>query len=184
MYYSATMNELQFILLIICAVQLDLWLVALTATLYNKIFLGYRPCQLVKRRKNQRFKDHLCPRLQGTDVSGESVCVRYRPVRVPRSWRCASHWELLASAPPWTWNMGRSISDTDWFSRYISTLKTRTEMVLETLVFSPLNQLTWLVAREYFIKREKMFPTQKKYIKKSSGTFLKHNLLLNKCNCH
>jgi hypothetical protein len=26
------------------------------------------------------------------------------------------------------------ISDTDWFSRYISTLKTRTEMVLETLV--------------------------------------------------
>jgi hypothetical protein len=27
----------------------------------------------------------------------------------------------LASAPSWTWNLGRPISDTDWFSRYIST---------------------------------------------------------------
>jgi hypothetical protein len=35
--------------------------------------------------------------------------------------------------------------------RYVSILKKRTEMVLETLVFSSLNQLTWLVAREYFI---------------------------------
>jgi hypothetical protein len=46
----------------------DVLLVAFTATLYNKIFLGYQPCQLVKRRKSQRFKDHLYPRLQGTDV--------------------------------------------------------------------------------------------------------------------
>jgi hypothetical protein len=51
----------------------------------NNIFPGYQPCQLVKRRKNQRFEDHLCPRLQGTDVSGESVHVIYRPARVPRS---------------------------------------------------------------------------------------------------
>jgi hypothetical protein len=36
---------------------------------FNKIFSGYQPCQLVKRRKNQRFKDHLCPRRQGADVS-------------------------------------------------------------------------------------------------------------------
>jgi hypothetical protein len=57
----------------------------------------------------------------------------------------------LASAPSWMWNSSRPISDTDWFSRYISTLKTRTEMVLETLVFLLLNQLTWLVSREYFI---------------------------------
>jgi hypothetical protein len=57
----------------------------------------------------------------------------------------------LASAPSWGWNSGRPISDADWFSRYISTLKTRTDMVLEKLVFSPLNQLTRLVAREYFI---------------------------------
>jgi hypothetical protein len=35
--------------------------------LYNKIFPGFQPCQLVKRRKNQRFKDHLSPRLQSTD---------------------------------------------------------------------------------------------------------------------
>jgi hypothetical protein len=41
--------------------------------------------QLVKRRKNQRFKDHLCPRPQGTDVYGESVRVRGRPAPVPRS---------------------------------------------------------------------------------------------------
>jgi hypothetical protein len=25
----------------------------------NKIFSGYWPCQVVKRRRNQRFKDHL-----------------------------------------------------------------------------------------------------------------------------
>jgi hypothetical protein len=30
-------------------------------------------------------------------------------------------------------------------------LRTGTEMVLETLVFSPFNHLTWLVAREDFI---------------------------------
>jgi hypothetical protein len=40
------------------------WLVAFTATLYNKIFPGYQPCQLAKRWKKQRFKDHLCPRLK------------------------------------------------------------------------------------------------------------------------
>jgi hypothetical protein len=49
--------------------------------------------------KNQCFKDHLCPRLQGTDVS---------------------------------------------------TLKMRTGFVLETLVFSSLNDLTQLIAREFF----------------------------------
>jgi hypothetical protein len=37
----------------------------------------------------------------------------------------------------------------DW--RHFSTLRTRTEMVLETLVFSPFNHLTRLVAREDFI---------------------------------
>jgi hypothetical protein len=40
---------------------------SITATLYNKIFPGYQSCKLVKQQKNQRFKDHLCPRLQGTD---------------------------------------------------------------------------------------------------------------------
>jgi hypothetical protein len=33
-------------------------------TLCNKIFPSYQPCQLVKRRKTQRCKDHLCPRLE------------------------------------------------------------------------------------------------------------------------
>jgi hypothetical protein len=40
------------------------------ATLYNKTFPGYQPCQLVKQRENQRLKDHLCSHFQGTDVSG------------------------------------------------------------------------------------------------------------------
>jgi hypothetical protein len=34
---------------------------------------------------------------------------------------------------------------------YFSILRTRTEMVIETLVFSPFNHLTRLVAREDFI---------------------------------
>jgi hypothetical protein len=56
------------------------------ATLCNKKFSGYQPCQLVKRRKkNQRFEDHLCPRLQGTDVTGESVCVFYCYISALRS---------------------------------------------------------------------------------------------------
>jgi hypothetical protein len=55
------------------------WFVAFTATLHNEIFSGYQACQLVRRRKNQRFKDHLCPCPQGTDVSEEPVCVIYRP---------------------------------------------------------------------------------------------------------
>jgi hypothetical protein len=42
----------------------------------------------------------------------------------------------LASAPSWIRNSGRYIYDMDWFSRHISTLRMRTEMVLEMLVFS------------------------------------------------
>jgi hypothetical protein len=34
---------------------------------------------------------------------------------------------------------------------HISTLRTRTEIVFETLVFSPFNHLTWLIAQENFI---------------------------------
>jgi hypothetical protein len=39
----------------------------------------------------------------------------------------------------------------DGNSNHFSTLRTRTEKVLETLVFSPFNHLTRLVAREDFI---------------------------------
>jgi hypothetical protein len=49
---------------------------------------------MVVRRKSQHFGHHLCPRLQVTDVSGETVCARYRPARVPRSCWCVSQWEL------------------------------------------------------------------------------------------
>jgi hypothetical protein len=30
----------------------------------------------------------------------------------------------------------------------------RTEMILKTLVYSPFNPLTWLLAKEYFIEDE------------------------------
>jgi hypothetical protein len=43
------------------------------------------------------------------------------------------------------------IYDMDGNSSHFSTLRTRTEMVLETLVFLPFNHLTRLVTRENFI---------------------------------
>jgi hypothetical protein len=50
------------------------------ATLYNKILSGYQLCQMVKQqKKNQHFKDHLCPCSEGTHVSGEPVHVIYVP---------------------------------------------------------------------------------------------------------
>jgi hypothetical protein len=61
-----------------------------TECLYNKMFSSYEPCQLVKRRKNQRFKDHLCPLPQGADVSGVRVTLR---LTVSQS--------VLASSPFW-----------------------------------------------------------------------------------
>jgi hypothetical protein len=57
----------------------------------------------------------------------------------------------LASAPSRTWHSSMPTYDTDWFSRYISTPRTRTEIILVTLVFLPFNQLTQLVAQEHFI---------------------------------
>jgi hypothetical protein len=47
-----------------------------------------------------------------------------------------------------------AISHVKWLSsghNQTSTLRTRTEMVIETLVFSLLNHLTQLIARENFI---------------------------------
>jgi hypothetical protein len=38
-------------------------------TLYNKIFPGYQPRQMVKIRKHRRFKGHHCPRPQGSEVN-------------------------------------------------------------------------------------------------------------------
>jgi hypothetical protein len=37
--------------------------------MYNKIFSGYQPRQMVEWRKKQRFEDHLRPRPQGTEVA-------------------------------------------------------------------------------------------------------------------
>jgi hypothetical protein len=53
----------------------------------NKIFSGYQPCPLVKRQKHQCFKDHLCPRVQGTDVSVVRVTLRLTVSQsVSQSW--------------------------------------------------------------------------------------------------
>jgi hypothetical protein len=38
-----------------------------THSIYNKMFSSYQPFQLVKRRKNQRFKDHYSPCPQGAE---------------------------------------------------------------------------------------------------------------------
>jgi hypothetical protein len=35
--------------------------------IYNKIFSGYQPRQVVEWRRKQRFEDHLRRRLQGTE---------------------------------------------------------------------------------------------------------------------
>jgi hypothetical protein len=88
--------------------------------MYNEIFSGYQPLQIVEWRKNQRLEDHLRP-----------------------SWRSAMNTGLGQVY----------LYDTDENSSHFSTLRTRTEMVLEALVFSPFNNLTWLVAREDFIKQ-------------------------------
>jgi hypothetical protein len=42
-----------------------------------------------------------------------------------------------------------AISQVKWLSS--EKTKTRTDMVFEMLVFSPLNHLTWLIAQENFI---------------------------------
>jgi hypothetical protein len=87
--------------------------------MYNKIFSGYQPHQMVKWRKNQRFEDYLCPRPQGTEGYPEYPEDEDGRTRVLKG--------------------------------TLSTLRTRTEMVLETLVYSPFNHLTRLVAEEDFI---------------------------------
>jgi hypothetical protein len=58
------------------------WLVSFTATLYNKIFPRYQPCQLVKRWKKPRFQG---PSLSS---SAEYWCI-WRPVELGRGyiWR-------------------------------------------------------------------------------------------------
>jgi hypothetical protein len=45
----------------------------------------------------------------------------------------------------------------EWWENQTSTLRTRTEVVFETLVFPPLNQLTRLIARGHFIIVGKIF---------------------------
>jgi len=45
--------------------------VAFLATEFDEVLLGYQPGQMVerwKKKKKQHFKDHLCPRPQGTSL--------------------------------------------------------------------------------------------------------------------
>jgi hypothetical protein len=39
----------------------------ITKLRFNEKLSGYQPCQFVKWRKSQRFKEHICPRLEDTD---------------------------------------------------------------------------------------------------------------------
>jgi len=45
------------------------------------IFSGYQPSQMVERRKNQLYEDHLCPRPQGTSliVVGKNILSKFIP---------------------------------------------------------------------------------------------------------
>jgi hypothetical protein len=38
---------------------------------YDEVLSGYQPGQMVERRKNQRYEDHLCPRPQGTSLMSD-----------------------------------------------------------------------------------------------------------------
>jgi hypothetical protein len=107
--------------------KFHVWLVAFTATLYNKKFSGYHPCQLVKRRK--------------PDVS-RTISVLVFRVLMYLIHDGEHHHECGTRACQY---------DMDWFSRYISTLKMGTEMVLETSDFMPFTQLTRLVTRGFFL---------------------------------
>jgi hypothetical protein len=44
-----------------------------TGTHHNRILSGYQQCQVVKRQKNQRFENHLCPHPWGTEVAGVPI---------------------------------------------------------------------------------------------------------------
>jgi hypothetical protein len=65
--------------------------------------------------------------MSNPDVTGVPICVIYIYLLEPRG-------------------SDRYIYDMEGNCSHISILRTRTEMVLETLVFSPFNHLTWLVA--------------------------------------
>jgi hypothetical protein len=76
---------------------------------------------------------------------------------------------LLATMQPRTLGPGRYIHDTDWIPGHFSSLRMRTEMVLETLVSSAFNHLTWLAAQESFIASNSQSPTQNKLHSDSSS---------------
>jgi len=40
-----------------------------TISTYDEVLSGYQPGQMVEQWKNQHFKDHLCPRPQGTSLT-------------------------------------------------------------------------------------------------------------------
>jgi hypothetical protein len=83
-------------------------------------------------------------------------------------------------------NFSRAISKVKWLSgektnvlkavsvlilRVLVTLRMRTEMVFEMLVFSPLNHLTWLIAQENFIIHSDLFHYGKCNVTKNSSVF-------------
>jgi hypothetical protein len=63
------------------------WSGAFAAIVYNQIFPGYQPRQMVKIRKHRRFKGHHCPRPQGSEVVEIPNRIIYVPAQ-PRVHGC------------------------------------------------------------------------------------------------
>jgi hypothetical protein len=51
---------------------------------YEEVLSGYQPGQMVQWWKNQHFKDHLCPRPQGTSLTmvGKNIRSKFTPGQV------------------------------------------------------------------------------------------------------
>jgi hypothetical protein len=118
---------------------------------------------MVERRKNQRFEDHLCPRPQGASLTmvGKNIRSKFIPGRVCLRDKWVGEFssrfawikflckQLDYGVPcPAQCEFGPNVFPNH---SQTSTLRTRTEMVFKTSVFSPLNHLTRLIARENFI---------------------------------
>jgi hypothetical protein len=62
----------------------------------------------------------------------------------------STHQALLASMQPQALGSRRYIYDMDWIPCHFSSLRTRMEMVLQMLVLSTFNHLTWLAAWKFY----------------------------------
>jgi hypothetical protein len=123
----------------------DVWFVAFPATLYNKIFSSYQPCQLVKTKK---------PTFQGPSLSSSSGCWcvwRTSPYHTHTHTHTHIYIYIYISARVPCLELGQAYI---WHELVLQTHQHPEEEDRDgpwNLVFSPFNQLTLLVVREYFI---------------------------------